>query len=125
MKIARKEFRHPSGKHVKVERIVTRGFWNPVQETVIFDEWQPYTLSEVLQQVKDFVDKIAPHCLINISEFTTCRYHIGDDQNNHFVVWYWDEENPDSGEVQRGRDVAEQSTSGCCQGGNAEGCGSA
>lgn len=48
-----------------------------------------YSYKKMLADVKSFVNAIKPEHLININEFTRCRYRLGDDGLTHVVVWYW------------------------------------
>jgi hypothetical protein len=90
MKITRKEFSHPSGNWSK-------GFlWWGDSTTTEKKTWVAKTISEVRQEVVDFVNTISPEKLVSINEYTTHKTVFGDDKVIHFVVWYWEEEVPTS-----------------------------
>jgi hypothetical protein len=92
MKVARKVFQHPGGefRQKTVERTV--GWWNKTTITETVEEWYPFSFSEVLTKVQEFVENLSadPQKLINVCEFTTAKDRIGDDGVHWFVVWYWE-----------------------------------
>lgn len=85
MKIARKEFTHPSGSWSK-------GFLWWKDKTSTEKTWVAKTMSEVRQEVADFVNNLSPEKVVSINEYTTCKKVLGDDKVTHFVVWYWEDE---------------------------------
>lgn len=91
MKIVRKEFRHPNGKTIIVEKEVEEGFWRKKVKKKV-EEWYAFTYSEVVGQVVDFVNGIGSERLVGVTEYTTAKDRIGDDGITHFVVWYWEVE---------------------------------
>lgn len=86
MKIARKEFQHPCGSFAK-------GFlwWGNEENKSEEKKWIAQSMSEVRQQVADFVNALGPSRLVNICEYTSMKALLGDDKLTHFVVWYWEE----------------------------------
>lgn len=84
MKIARKEFVHPSGNWSK-------GFfwWKKGEDK---GDWVAKTLSEVREEFMSFVNTLSPEMVVNICEYTTTKVRRGDDKITHFVVWYWQDE---------------------------------
>jgi hypothetical protein len=92
MKIARKVFQHPSGHYIEKDVEIEEGWWRKTTKVVKQREWVENSFSEVIEEVKTFVDILGPDRLINICEYTSARHRIGDDMNNWFVVWYWTDE---------------------------------
>lgn len=86
MKIARKEFIHPAGHFEKPKDFL---WWNDKDK----QKWVAHSVSEVRQQVFDFVNEIGKERLVNICEYATHKSRRGDDGVTHFVVYYWEQEN--------------------------------
>jgi hypothetical protein len=83
MKMTRKAFKHPSG-------CWSKGFlWWGNGDKADKGDWVPKSLSEVHQDVIDFVNTLAPERVVSINEYTTMKKILGDDKVTHFVVWYW------------------------------------
>lgn len=87
MNITRKEFTHPSGTWSK-------GFlwWKDCKNHDDKGTWVAKTMTEVRQDVMNFVNKLSPERVVSINEYTTCKKIFGDDKVTHFVVWYWEDE---------------------------------
>lgn len=93
MKICRKEFLHPAGQWSK-----SFWPWSHKHHTPTPDPqkgvWVAKTLTEVRDEFSNFVNSISPEKVVSINEYTTRKVTFGDDSVTHFVVWYWEDEDP-------------------------------
>lgn len=87
MRIARKEFLHPSGEFRK-----NLWWWFGCDKPE--KEWYAKSLSEVRTEFMEFVNLQGLDRVVSINEYTTQKKKCGDDGVTHFVVWYWEDELP-------------------------------